>query len=108
MRYLKQEEFRVLLLNSKKRLIRHCRISLGTLDAALVEPRDVFRLAIAANAKFIVVVHNHPSGNPAPSKEDALLTQQLCMCGAILGIEVLDHIVIGFSDHVSLKDREFL
>jgi len=103
MRYLKQEEFRVLLLNSKKRLIRHCRVSLGSLDAALVEPREVFRPAIAANAKFIVIVHNHPSGDPTPSKEDALLTQQLCMCGAILGIEVLDHIVIGFSDHVSLK-----
>ena len=103
MQFLKQEEFRVVLLNSNKRLIRHERVSLGSLDAALVEPRNVFRPAIAANAKSIVIVHNHPSGDPTPSKEDALLTQQLCMCGAILGIEVLDHIIIGFSGHVSLK-----
>lgn len=71
-------------MNSKKRLIRHCRVSLGSLDAALVEPREIFRPAIAANAKFIVILHNHPSGDPTPSKEDALLIQQLCMCGAIL------------------------
>ena len=108
MRYLKQEEFRVLLLNSKKRLIRHCKVSLGSLDAALVEPRDVFRPAIAANTKFIVVVHNHPSGDPTPSEEDTLLTQQLCMCGAVLGIEVLDHIVIGSSGCVSLKDCKLM
>lgn len=105
MSYLKQEEFRVLLFNSKKRLIRHCRVSLGSLDAALVEPREVFRPAIAAKAKFIVIVHNHPSGDPTPSKEDVLLTKQLCTCGVILGIEVLDHIIIGFSGHVSLKEE---
>lgn len=103
MRYLKQEEFRVLLLNSKERLIRHCRVSLGSLDAALIEPRDVFRPAIAAHAKFIVIVHNHPPGDPTPSEEDALSTEQLCTCCSILGIEVLEHIVIGSSGYVSLK-----
>jgi DNA repair protein RadC len=105
MRYLKQEEFRVLLLNSKKRLIRHCRVSLGSLDAALVEPRDVFRPAIATNVKSIILVHDHPSGDPEPSEQDTFLTQQLCLCGKIVGIDIVDHIIIGFSKHVSLKDQ---
>ena len=105
MRYLKQEEFRVLLLNSKKRLIRHCRVSLGSLDAALVHPREVFRPAVAAGAAFIVVVHNHPSGDPTPSEQDIVLTQQLCVTGKVVGIDVVDHVIIGFSKHVSLKDQ---
>ena len=105
MRYLKQEEFRVILLTSKRRLIRHQRVSLGSLDAALVEPRQVFRPAIATQAKSIILVHNHPSGDPTPSEHDILLTQELCLCGKVLGIKVLDHIIIGFSDQVSLKDQ---
>jgi DNA repair protein RadC len=108
MKFLKQEEFRVLLLDSKKRLIRHCQVSLGSLDAALVEPRDVFRPAITAGAPFIIVVHNHPSGDPTPSDQDILLTQQLCLSGKILGIEVVDHIIIGFSDHISLKEKKLM
>ena len=104
MKYLKQEEFRVLLLDGKNRLIRHQRISLGSLDKALVHPRDVFRPAIAEGAASIILVHNHPSGDPTPSKQDLLLTRELYMCGKVVDIEVLDHIIIGFSDHVSLKD----
>lgn len=108
MRHLKQEEFRVILLNSKKRLIHHQRVSLGSLDAALVEPRQVFRPAIAAQAKFIILVHKHPSGDPTPSEHDILLTQELCLGGKVLGIEVLDHINIGRSDHVSMKDQKLM
>jgi len=107
MQYLKQEEFRVILLDSKKRLINHQRVSLGSLNASLVEPREVFRPALATGAKYIILVHNHPSGDPEPSDQDILLTQQLCMCGVILGIEVLDHIIIG-SDHISMKDQKLM
>jgi len=107
MMYLKQEEFRVILLDSKKRLIRHQKVSLGSLNASLVEPREVFRTTLATGAKYIVLVHNHPSGDPEPSDQDILLTKQLCMCGVILGIEVLDHIIIG-SNHVSMKDQKLM
>jgi len=106
MRYLKQEEFRVLLLDGKNRLIRYHRISVGSLDRAVVHPRDVFRPAIAAGAASIILVHNHPSGDPAPSKQDLLLTRELYMCGKVVDIEVLDHVIIGFSDLVSLRDHE--
>ena len=105
MQFLKQEEFRVILLDSKKRLIRHCQVSLGSLDQTVVHPREVFRPAVAESAAFIVLAHNHPSGDPEPSEYDVLLTQKLCMSGKILGIEVLDHVVIGFRDHVSFKDE---
>ncbi|MBU7028383.1 MAG: JAB domain-containing protein [Theionarchaea archaeon] len=105
-RYLKQEEFRVLLLNSNKRLIRHQRVSLGSLDAALVHPREVFRPALTAGATSLILVHNHPSGYPTPSEQDIALTEQLYMGGKIVSIEVTDHIIIGFSDHVSLKDQK--
>jgi DNA repair protein RadC len=105
MMFLPREEFRVILLDSKQKLIRVQTVSLGSLDKALVEPRDVFRPAITAGAASLVIVHNHPSGDPTPSEDDVLLTSELCMCGKILGITVLDHIIIGKQDHVSFKER---
>lgn len=105
---LKQEEFRVLLLTSKNRLIRYETVSKGSLDAALVEPREVFRPAIAAGAASIILVHNRPSGDPEPSERDIALTRELCMCGNVVGIEVLDHIIIGHSDCVSMKYRKLM
>jgi DNA repair protein RadC len=104
MMFLPREEFRVMLLDSKQKLIRVQTVSLGSLDKALVEPRDVFRPAITAGAASLVIVHNHPSGDPNPSEDDVLLTQELCMCGKILGITVLDHIIIGKQDHVSFRE----
>ncbi|KYK35790.1 MAG: hypothetical protein AYK18_12795 [Theionarchaea archaeon DG-70] len=95
MMFLNQEQFRVILLDSKKRLIRSCIVSIGSLNAATVHPRDVFRPAITYGAASLILVHNHPSGDPTPSDQDILLTQQLCMCGSILGITVLDHAIIG-------------
>ena len=106
--FLKQEQFRVILLDSKNKLIRTCIISVGSLDKALVEPREVFRPAIAHAAASLILVHNHPSGDPEPSKEDILLTQQLCLCGAILGIEVIDHVIIGISGYTSFKKRNLM
>ncbi|MBU7017232.1 MAG: DNA repair protein RadC [Theionarchaea archaeon] len=108
MMFLPQEEFRVMLLNAKQKLVRVETVSLGSLDKALVEPRDVFRPAITFNAASLVIVHNHPSGDTQPSEQDVLLTRELCMCGIILGIEVLDHIIIGVRDHVSFKERGLL
>jgi DNA repair protein RadC len=108
MKFLKQEEFRVILLDRKKRMIRYCRIALGTVDKAFVHPRDVFRPALAEHAKSIILVHNHPSGDPTPSQEDILLTRELFMGGLVLGIEVLDHIIIGFEEHVSLKEKKII
>ncbi|MGD2250612.1 MAG: DNA repair protein RadC [Candidatus Methanofastidiosia archaeon] len=105
MKYKKQEEFRVLLLNNQKRLINQCLVAIGTIDKAYVHPRDVFRPAVAAGAKSIIIVHNHPSGDPEPSEADYVLTQELCMCSRIVDIEILDHIIIGFSDHVSMKEK---
>ncbi|MBU7048026.1 MAG: DNA repair protein RadC [Theionarchaea archaeon] len=108
MMFLPQEEFRVMLLDAKQKLIRVETVSLGSLDKALVEPRDVFRPAITFNAASLVIVHNHPSGDTQPSEQDVLLTRELCMCGIILGIEVLDHIIIGLRDHVSFRERGLL
>ncbi|MBU7045936.1 MAG: DNA repair protein RadC [Theionarchaea archaeon] len=108
MMFLPQEEFRVILLDAKQKLIRVETVSLGSLDKALVEPRDVFRPAITFNAASLVIIHNHPSGDAQPSEQDVLLTRELCMCGIILGIEVLDHIIIGVRDHVSFKERGLL
>jgi DNA repair protein RadC len=108
MRHLKQEEFRVLLLDSRRRLIRHCRVSLGSLDAALVHPREVFRPAVTEGAASIFIAHNHPSGNPEPSDEDILQTRRLGMCGVILDIDVVDYVIIGFIEHVSMKERKLL
>jgi DNA repair protein RadC len=105
MMFLPQEEFRVMLLDTKQKLIRVETVSLGSLDKALVEPRDVFRPAITFNAASLVIVHNHPSGDTQPSEQDVLLTRELCMCGIILGIEVLDHVIIGVRDHVSFRER---
>lgn len=105
MRNLKQEHFMAVLLDSKSRIIRCKTISVGSLDSALVHPRDVFRPAIVHSASSLIVVHNHPSGDPTPSDEDILLTRELCLCGKMLGVEILDHIIIGDSDYVSLKLR---
>lgn len=90
-----QECFIVLTLNTKYKIIDRHMISLGILDACLVHPREVFRPAIADNAAAIVVCHNHPSGDPAPSREDIKITRQLIEAGRIIDIEILDHVIIG-------------
>jgi DNA repair protein RadC len=104
------EQFQVLLLNTRRRLIRVERLSQGTLDTVLVHPRDVFKLAIAANASALILAHNHPSGDPAPSEADVKVTRDLIRAGQLLKIEVLDHIILGRRstgrnrDYVSLRE----
>jgi DNA repair protein RadC len=104
------EQFQVVLLNTRRKLIRVERISQGTLDTILVHPREVFRSAITAQASAIVLVHNHPSGDPTPSEADIKVTRDLIRAGQILKIEILDHIILGRStqerprDFVSLRE----
>jgi DNA repair protein RadC len=104
------ETFQVLLLNTRRRLIRVEDISQGTLDTILVHPREVFKSAIAANAAAVVLAHNHPSGDPAPSEADIKVTRDLIRAGQLLKIEVLDHVVIGRAtpdrpkDYASLRE----
>jgi len=98
------EQFQVLLLNTRKRLIRVEKISDGTLDTVLVHPREVFKSAIAANAAAIVLVHNHPSGDPTPSDADVKVTRDLIRAGQLLKIEVVDHIVLGHATQERAKD----
>jgi DNA repair protein RadC len=101
---LETEQFQALLLNTRKRLIRAAKISDGTLDTILVHPREVFKSAIAANAASIVLVHNHPSGDPTPSEADIKATRDLIRAGQLLKIEVLDHVIIGRATEQRAKD----
>ncbi|MDT8340454.1 MAG: DNA repair protein RadC [Longimicrobiales bacterium] len=95
LRDLEQEEFHALLLNTQHAVIREVLVTRGILDASLIHPREVFRPAIAAGAAALILVHNHPSGDPTPSAEDVAVTRQLEAAGRTLGIPVLDHVVIG-------------
>ncbi len=104
------EHFQVLLLNTRRKLIRVDQVSQGTLDTILVHPREVFKSAVAASASAIVLVHNHPSGDPTPSEADIKVTRDLIRAGQVLKIEVLDHVILGrrskerSRDYVSLRE----
>lgn len=99
-----REVFRVLLLDTKNRLLRICRVSVGTVNASLVEPREVFKEAIAHSASAIILTHNHPSGDPTPSSEDIAVTRRLVKAGELLNIPVHDHIIIAEDRFSSLKE----
>ena len=98
------EVFAVLLLSTRHHVIAYHEVGRGTLDTVLVTPRDVFRAAILANAAAVIVGHSHPSGDPTPSRDDVELTSRLTAAGVLLGIEVLDHIVVGDGRYVSFKE----
>jgi DNA repair protein RadC len=102
---LRQERFYVVLLDGKGRLMREVRVSEGTLTASLVHPREVFRCVIREAAASVILVHNHPSGDPEPSPEDVALTARLRAAGDLLGIRVLDHVVIGHGRWCSFAER---
>lgn len=109
MMHLDREEFRILLLNTKHHVAGMHIVAMGSLNTAIVHPREVFKAAILANAFAIIALHNHPSGDPTPSPEDHALTKRLSETGTILGIRLLDHVVIGqekfysFADHGQLQ-----
>ncbi len=108
MRYLKKEHFVCLFLNTKNHAVAKETMSIGTLNAALVHPREVFRAAIKHNSASIICVHNHPSGDPEPSAEDISLTRRLVEAGQLVGISVLDHVIVGDGCFVSLKEQGHL
>ncbi len=108
MRDLRKEVFKVLLLNRANRFIKEAFISEGTLDASVVHPRDVFREALLEPAAAIILIHNHPSGNPSPSDEDLRITKQLVEAGRLLGIKVYDHIILAGESYRSLADEGLL
>ncbi len=104
----RKELFLALLLDSKNRLIREVQISEGSLNASIVHPREVFAPVLRESASAILFVHNHPSGDPSPSGEDIEITKRLKQVGDLMGVRVLDHIIIGNGDYVSLADRGML
>ncbi len=104
----KREEFLVVLLDGKHRVIRESRVSMGSLNASIVHPREVFQLAVRESAGAVVLVHNHPSGDPTPSTEDIEVTHRLVRAGDILGIRVLDHVVLGEAGYTSFMEKGLL
>jgi DNA repair protein RadC len=102
------EQFGVVLLDTKHRVIRTTVVAVGTLNATVVQPRDVFREAMLGSAAAIVVFHNHPSGDPSPSPDDIELTRRLAAAGALMGIDVVDHIVLGDARYCSFREMGHL
>lgn len=101
-----KEYFMALYLDSKNRVIKDETISVGTLNSSLIHPREVFKAAIKESANAVIFVHNHPSGDPAPSEEDEQITEKLFEAGELLGIKVLDHVIIGQEGYHSFKDKK--
>ena len=105
MRYLSQEHFICLYLNTKNQVIHRKTVFIVSLNASIVHPREVFKEALKRSAASLICFHNHPSGDPSPSQEDIEVTKRLVECGLLIGIEVLDHIIIGDQKFVSLKEK---
>ncbi len=105
---LKKEFFISVLLDAKNRFIRECKVSEGTLTNSIIHPREAFKEAIKESAASVIFAHNHPSGDPEPSKDDIVITERLKSAGEIIGINVLDHVIIGDGKYVSLKEKGLL
>lgn len=103
-----QERLGAVFLDSKNRIIREREIYVGTLNSTTVSTRDVLRCALDENAAAVIIFHNHPSGDPAPSGEDLLFTKKMVEAGKLMGVEVLDHLILGANRYVSLKGRGVL
>ena len=102
---LSREVFRVALLDAQNGLLRDLIVSEGTLSASLVHPREVFKPAILESAASVILLHNHPSGDPTPSREDVRLTRQLVECARLLDLRVHDHVIVGRGRYTSLAER---
>ena len=100
-----QECFKAMFLNNKNEVLKTRTITVGSLDWSIITPRDLFREGISGNCASVIVAHNHPSGDPTPSKEDIDVSKRLVQAGQMIGIEVLDHVIIGDGRWVSLKER---
>jgi DNA repair protein RadC len=102
------EQFGLLMLDTRHRVLRTSVLTVGTLDCAAVQPREVFRQALLASASAVVMFHNHPSGDPQPSGDDVELTRRMVAAGELMGIRVIDHVVLGDGRYCSLKDSGYL
>lgn len=108
MRLLTQEIFKAVILNTKNEVMRIETVTIGTINTNIIHPRELFRPAVRANANTVILVHNHPSGDPEPSREDILITKKLIDASHVIDIEIEDHIVIGDGRFVSMKERRFI
>jgi DNA repair protein RadC len=108
LRFLQQEHFVCLYLNTKNQILYKKTVFIGSLNTSIVHPREVFKEGFKRSAASIICFHNHPSGDPTPSKEDIEVTKRLVECGKLLGIDVLDHIIIGDKKYVSLKEKGYV
>ncbi|MEI2462669.1 RadC family protein [Niallia taxi] len=108
MRFLSQEHFICLYLNTKNIVMHKQTIFIGSLNASIVHPREVYKEAIKRSAASVICLHNHPSGDPSPSREDVEVTKRLAESGKIIGIDLLDHIIIGENKFVSLKEKGYI
>jgi len=108
MKNLDREHFKVILLDSKNAVISVETVSVGTVNASIVHPREALKPALEKSATSMILVHNHPTGNVSPSREDILITRRFEKCGRILGIEIVDHIIIGDDDYKSMKESGYL
>lgn len=100
------EQFGIILLDTKHRVMRDVVLSVGTLSSSVVEPRDVFRAAAVGGAAAIVIFHNHPSGDPTPSPDDLALTRRMVAAGNLMGIDVVDHVILGDARYWSVKETK--
>ena len=107
-RFEQREHFAVMLLDTKNHILGLHDVSVGSLQASVVHPREVFRTAVDYAAASMILLHNHPSGDPTPSREDIAVTARLVKAGKIMDIPVLDHVIIGRNRYVSLKDKGLL
>jgi DNA repair protein RadC len=105
---LKKEVFRCAMLDAKNRLLKESRVSEGTLTNSLIHPREAFRDAIRESAASVIFVHNHPSGDPGPSREDISITERLVDVGELIGIRVLDHVIIGDGSYTSMMEKGYI
>lgn len=108
MRYLDREHFKALVLDTKHQVLRVVDISIGSLNSSIVHPRELYKKVIRHNGAAVIVAHNHPSGDPTPSPEDIAVTKRLVEAGTLLGVELLDHVILGDGRFVSLKEYDLM
>lgn len=104
MKHFDKEHFKAALLNTKNQILKVVTVSIGSLNASIVHPREILKPAISASAASIILVHNHPTGDPTPSSEDIEFTRRFAKCGELIGIQLLDHVIIGNNNFKSLKE----
>jgi len=104
MRYLDREHFKIVLLDTRNRVLGTEVVSIGSLNSSVVHPREIFKICVKRSAAAVILAHNHPSGDPSPSEEDVEVTERIVRAGMVLGIDVLDHLIIGDNCYVSLRE----